>query len=155
MDEERHNEASNANEEAAQYLIGAQGSQKIRQLLSKSNNPKAAITEFQNTYGMKSTQKEQPIFELTDLLDFRRNQLHSGLMVFMRDHFLKHLEKSTEMSNIEELKLLEQVFPYIAFEELRPIANAILNKMDVIPERFLKQLKPNLIFKVCYNFNFN
>lgn len=133
---------------AHHFLIGPQGGQKITQLLSRSNNPKAAITQFQTDYSLKTAQHVQPIFELTDLLDFRRNQLYGGMMTFVRDFFLRHLEKNNDFSQEEELKLLEQVFPYIAFEELRPIANTILNRMEVIPERFLKQLKPDIIFKV-------
>jgi hypothetical protein len=136
-------------EDTTDLLIGEQGRNHIQKILSTSTAPKKAITGLQSNYGMKSTHKVQPIFELTDLLDFRRNQLYAGMMVHMRDFFLKYLEKNTELSNEEVEKLLEQVFPYIAFEELRPIANTILTKMGTIPPRFLAQLKPDLIFKVC------
>ncbi len=127
------------------FLIGNEGQKLIRKNLSAGDLRKA-ISDFQQKYGQLPTQNMSsaatlPVFELTDLLGVQRNNLYSGLLFFMRDAFVRQLNSLPFHSNQDKEKVLEIVFPYIGFEELRPIVFAVLEKLDKIPNKFLKQLK--------------
>lgn len=74
-----------------------------------------------------------------------RPQLYSGLLIHLREKLLQKIRKlSNEKNSKEKLEaLLDSVFPYIQFDELKVIPIEILKRMAQIPEKFLKQLKAN------------
>ncbi|KAL9647174.1 hypothetical protein ABK040_004890 [Willaertia magna] len=130
-------------------LLGAEGQEYILTKLS-SGDPKSAITSFQKQYSSFNSNVVYdcipPVLELTDLLNVQRNNLFFGLMNHLKKILLEKVEnENEEIENMD--KLLEQVFPYIGFDELRPIAYALLKRMPQIPNKFLIQLTNPEIFK--------
>ncbi|KAF0981047.1 hypothetical protein FDP41_012835 [Naegleria fowleri] len=135
--------------EKRRALLGAEGQEYILTKLS-SGDPKSAITSFQKQFSSLSSAAVSssipPILELTDLLNVQRNNLFFGLMNHLKKILLDKIENENEP--IQEEELLEQIFPYIGFEELRPIVYTLLKRMEQIPVTFLQQLQANTeIFK--------
>ena len=126
-------------------LLGAEGQEYILTKLS-SGDPKTAITSFQKQFSSLSSDAVvdsiPPILELTDLLNVNRNNLFFGLMNHLKKILLDKIENENEQIDDQDT-LLEQTFPYIGFEELRPIVYSLLKRMPKIPVKFLQQLQAN------------
>jgi len=156
---------------APQYYIGVDGEEFIKRTLSTLDPKRAIDQFHEQLGSLDKYTNVSPaipqVFELTDLLGIQRNHLFEGLLSHMIEALTKHIETPAFAANaqkpvaqaqaqLQQQKqgadqqsaattmseaLLEQTFPYIGISELHTIPVAIMEKMNNIPERFLKELK--------------
>lgn len=124
-------------EESREYLIASSGSQLIRSALSKAS-PLHVIESTQSSRGMKVLAAKSAL-PLLDLLGLRRNQVSSAVLELLVQRAVEKVKRSRE----GEVELLERFFKFIALEELRPIAVAILENSERIEPSFLDQMAQN------------
>jgi len=132
---------------SSHVLIGKHGADEIRARLAK-DNPKTVIEAFQEETSL-STNTTIPnlSFKLFDLHGMKRSTIHKSLLLSLRSELL---ERIGEIGEESLSSLLSSTFPYIGFEELRPVAIAVMKRHPSIPRPFLEQLAANpTLYQEC------
>ncbi|EGD77037.1 hypothetical protein PTSG_07378 [Salpingoeca rosetta] len=120
--------------ETRRILLGGDAVAEIQQRL-QGRQPKAQIKQLQKDTAIDGT---LPLLPLIDIMGTTRAEFHESIMLHLRETLLKRIPSLSQ----EELgKLLLQTFPYVQFEELRPVTLRILNRYHSIPSKVLRHLR--------------
>lgn len=115
---------------------GLPGCEYIRQALTNSPDLSAAIENFQHDNGvlLPSLQSALPFL---DLHGVGRLEFHTSVMDHLRDTVLQKLKTQKEQKLKE---LLEQSFPFIHVEELRPVVMQIMKYLPKVSDECLEHI---------------
>lgn len=115
---------------------GLPGCEYIRQTLTNSPDLAAAIENFQHDNGvlLPSLQSALPFL---DLHGVGRLEFHTSVMDHLKDTVLRKL-KTLEEPKLKEL--LEQSFPFIHVQELRPVVMQIMKYLPKVSDECLEHI---------------
>lgn len=113
---------------------------KIRNILWKTKDNAAAVTEIHNTYGLQTAQ-HQPGLLFLDALQQSRSSVYASMFEKMAKDYCAQLSDIVDEKVL--LEMLTDSMRYLATEELRLIPTAILQRLSRIPLPIVKYFKSN------------
>lgn len=121
-------------------LIGSRGSQRILESLTEGD-PMLAIRDFQTKHCLQIGHCV-PIFQLTDLLGYKRSELFQQALASFRGILLERIRAVASAAPGGETSPLHNVlassFPYRSFPEIRPVVAELLQRVHPVPVDFLR-----------------
>ena len=122
---------------------GIPGKEYLKDSLTNCSDPLRAIEEFQTENGILLPSL-RPMLPLLDLHGVKRLDFHFSVLEELRDKLITRIEDMTKLETKEretKLKeLLNKSFPLIRVPSLQPVVMVILKQLDVVEDKYLKQL---------------
>ncbi|KAJ2786416.1 hypothetical protein GGI15_001549 [Coemansia interrupta] len=131
-----------------QFLVGAVGGEKIKNMMSLGN-PKQAIIEFAQEAGLDIPASET-IYGLLDTLGYTRWNIHNSVLESTILAAQKHIQ-NVSLSDEDHMRLLGQIRPYLSIKRLRHLPLLLMaQRPDLITDdiRMIIGANPN-IYSQC------
>ncbi len=122
---------------------GIPGKEYLREALTNCSDPLRAIEEFQLENGILLPSL-RPMLPLLDLHGVKRLEFHFSVLEELREKLIARIEALGKLEGKEKEKkmkeLLHKSFPLIRVPSLQPVVMCILKNMDIVEDKYLKQL---------------
>ncbi|UYV82826.1 NELFB [Cordylochernes scorpioides] len=126
--------------------VGIPGQEFLREALTNCSDPLKAIEEFQMENGILLPSL-RTMLPLLDLHGLSRLEFHTSILEELKDRLLRQIEALGRMEGCDKDKklkeLLQKSFPVIKVPSLRPVVLCILQNMDRVEDKYLRQLVTN------------
>lgn len=122
---------------------GIPGKEYLRDSLTNCSDPLRAIEDFQTENGILLPSL-RPMLPLLDLHGVKRLDFHFSVLEELREKLITRIEDMSKLDQKQretKLKeLLNKSFPLIRVPSLQPVVMIILKSLDVVEDKYLKQL---------------